>query len=94
MALGGCEKSYRSDIVRVDNLPVINMWSPEESHIRGALDEGCKSTCHSKAKIELAEDRLRAFDLTFPWIDSSAKNFAGLGSSTVQWGSAICHSAS
>ena len=58
------------------------MWSPEEDHIWGALDEGCNSTCHSKAWGELAEDRLRAFDLTFPWIDSSTKSFAGLGSST------------
>ena len=58
------------------------MWNPEEDHIWGALDEGCNSTCHSKAWGELAEDRLRAFDLTFPWIDSSTKSFAGLGSST------------
>ena len=58
------------------------MWSPEEDHIWGALDEGCNSTCHSKAWGELAEDRLRAFDLTFPWIDGSTKSFAGLGSST------------
>ena len=46
-------------------------------HIWGALDEGCNSTCHSKA-----EDRLRYFGLTFPWIDGSTKSFAGLGSST------------
>ena len=31
---------------------------------------------------ELAEDRLRVFGLTFPWIDGSTKSFAGLGSST------------
>ena len=58
------------------------MWSPEEDHIWGALDEGCNSTCHSKAWGELAEDRLRYFDLTFPWIDGSTKSFARLGSST------------
>ena len=58
------------------------MWSPEEDHIWGALDEGCNSTCHSKAWGELAEDRLRTFGLTFPWIDGSTKSFAGLGSST------------
>ena len=31
----------------------------------GALDEGCNSTCHSKAWGELAEDRLRHHGLTF-----------------------------
>ena len=35
---------------------------------------------------ELAEDRLRHHGLTFPWIDSSAKSFAGLGSSTTTLG--------
>ena len=82
VALAGCDVSYQSDLVRVDNLPVVDMWSPEEDHIWGALDEGCNSTCHSKAWGELAEDRLRHFGLTFPWIDGSTKSFAGLGSST------------
>ena len=62
-----------------DNLPSIDMWSSEEDHVWG---EGCNSACHSKAWRELAEDRLKDFGLTFPWIDSSAKSFAGLGSST------------
>ena len=52
----------------------------------GALDEVCNSTCHSKAWGELAEDRLRHRGLNFPWIDSSAKSFAGLGSSTTTLG--------
>ena len=82
VALAGCDVSYQSDLVRVDTLPVVDMWSPEEDHIWGALDEGCNSTCHSKAWGELAEDRLRYFGLTFPWIDGSIKSFAGLGSST------------
>ena len=82
VALAECDVSYQSDLVRVDTLPVVDMWSPEEDHIWGALDEGCNSTCHSKAWGELAEDRLRAFGLTFPWIDGSTKSFAGLGSST------------
>ena len=55
---------------------------PEEDHVLGALDEGCNSTCHSKAWGELAEDRLRRHGLSFSWIASSAKSFAGLGSST------------
>ena len=54
--------------------------------MRGALDEGCNSTCHSKAWAELAEDGLRHHGLTFSWIDSSAKSFAGLGSSTATLG--------
>ena len=37
--------------------------------------------CQSKAWGELAEDRLRYFGLTFPWIDGSTKSFARLGSS-------------
>ena len=82
VALAGCDVSYQSDLVRVDTFPVVDMWSPEEDHIWGALDEGCNSTCHSKAWGELAEDRLRTFGLTFPWIDGSTKSFAGLGSST------------
>ena len=77
VALAGCDVSYQSDLVRVDTLPVVDMWSPEEDHTGGALDEGCHSTCHSKAWGELAEDRLRYFDLTFPWIDGSTKSFAG-----------------
>ena len=71
VALAGCDVSYQSDLVRVDTLPVVDMWSPEED-----------STCHSKAWGELAEDRLRYFGLTFCWIDGSTKSFAGLGSST------------
>ena len=82
VALAGCDISYQSDLVRVDTLPVVDMWSSEEDHIWGALDEGCASTCHSKAWGELAEDRLRVFGLTFPWIDGSTKSFAGLGPST------------
>ena len=82
VALAGWDVSYQSDLVRVDTLPVVDMWSPEEDHIWGALDEGCNSTCHSKAWGELAEARLRVFGLTFPWIDGSTKSFAGLGSST------------
>ena len=74
VALAGCDVAYQSDLVRVDNFPVVDMWGPEEDHIWGALDEGCNSTCHSKAWGELAEDRLRH--------DSSSKSFAGLGSST------------
>ena len=54
--------------------------------MRGALDEVCNSTCHSKAWGELAEDRLGQPGLTFPWIDSSAQSFAGSGSSTTTSG--------
>ena len=40
---------------------------------------------------ELAEDRLRHHGLIFPWIDSSAKSFAGLGSSTTTLGKRNLH---
>ena len=73
VALAGCDVSCQSDLVRVDNLPVVDMWSPEEDHIWGALDEGCNSTCHSKAWGYLAEDRLRHHGQTLPWIDSSSR---------------------
>ena len=46
VALAGC---YQSDLVRVDKFSVVDMWSPDEDHVWGALDEGCNSTCHSKA---------------------------------------------
>ena len=49
VALAGCDVSYQSDLVRVDNLPVVDMSSLDEDHVWGALDEGCNSTCHSKA---------------------------------------------
>ena len=39
----GCDVSYQSDLVR--NLPVVDMWSPDEDHVCGALDEGCNSAC-------------------------------------------------
>ena len=60
----------------------MDVWSPGEDHVWGALDEGCNSTCHSKAWGELVEDRSKHYGLTFPWIGSSAKSFAGQGSST------------
>ena len=43
VALAGCDVSYQSDLVRVDNLPVVDMWSPDEDHVWGALHEGCNS---------------------------------------------------
>ena len=82
VALAGCHSSCQSDLVRADNLPVINMWIPDEDDVWSELDEGCNSTCHSKGWGELAEDTVTVFDLTFSWVNSSTKNFAGLGSST------------
>ena len=46
VALAGCDVSYQSDVVRVENLPVVGVWSPAEDHVWGALDEGCNSTCN------------------------------------------------
>ena len=78
--------SYQSDLVRVDNLAVVDMWSPDEDHVWGAMDEGCNSTCHFKACGELAGDKLKHHGLTSRWIDRSAKSFAGLGYSTTTLG--------
>ena len=43
-------------------------------------------TQHVTPRPELAEERLRHHGLNFPWIDSPAKSFAGLGSSTTTLG--------
>ena len=48
----------------------------------GALDEGCNATCHSKAWGRLAEEKLKGFNLSFPWMDATTKSFAGLGATT------------
>ena len=44
--------------------------------------EGCNATCHSKAWGRLAEDKLKGFNLSFPWMDAITKSFAGLGATT------------
>ena len=67
---------------RWNNLPLIDMWSSSEVHVWGALDEGCNSTCHSVSWGRLAEQRLKALGLTFPWVDSKTKSFAGLGATS------------
>ena len=61
---------------------MVDLWSPSETHIWGALDEGCNSTCHSRAWGDLVEWKLKSFGLGFPWVDSEAKYFTGLGSTT------------
>ena len=71
-----------ADVVAVDNIKMVDMWSPSEKNVYVALDEGCIATCHSKAWGRLAEQRLKAFNLSFPCMDAAAKSFAGLGSTT------------
>ena len=71
-----------ADVVAVDNIKMVDMWSPSEKDVYGALDEGCNATCHSKAWGRLAEDKLKGFNLSFPWMDATAKSFAGLGATT------------
>ena len=44
------------------------------------LDEGCNSTCHSKAWAVDAEARLARLGYSMPLKDDSCKSFAGLGS--------------
>ena len=71
-----------ADVVAVDNIRMVDMWSPSEKNVYGALDEGCNATCHSKAWGRLAEDKLKGFNLSFPWMDATTKSFAGLGATT------------
>ena len=80
--IAGAGSTSTGDLVRIDNLPLINMWDPAETHVWGALDEGCNSTCHSTTWGRLAEERLKALGLSFPWVDSRTKSFAGLGSTS------------
>ena len=47
--IAGAGSTSSGDLVRIDNLPLVNMWDPSETRIWGALDEGCNSTCHSTA---------------------------------------------
>ena len=68
VALAGCDVSYQSDLVRVDNLPLVDMWSPDEDHVWGAS---------MKVATQLVTPRSGV---------SSAKSFAGLGSSTTTLG--------
>ena len=71
-----------ADVVEVDNIWMVDMWSPSEKDVCGALDEGCNATCHSKAWGRFAEDKLKGFSLSFPWMDAATKSFAGLGATT------------
>ena len=84
VALGGCDFAYQSDVVRVDNLPVVDIWSQMRTKYGAHWVKLVtrNSTCYSKAWGELAADRLKHHGLTCPWMDSSAKSFAGLGCST------------
>ena len=50
------------------------------SHVFAVLDEGCNSTCHSKAWAVDAEARLARLGYSMPLKDDSCKSFAGLGS--------------
>ena len=82
--IAGAGSTPSSDLVRIDNLPLIDMWSSGvlQTHVWGALDEGCNSTCHSVSWGKLAERRLKALGRTFPWVDSKTKSFAGLGATS------------
>ena len=80
--IAGAGSTSSGDLVRIDNLPLVNMWDPSETRIWGALDEGCNSTCHSTAGGRSTERRLKALGLSFPWVDSKTKSFAELGSTS------------
>ena len=63
--IAGAGSTSSGDLVRIDNLPLVDMWDPSETRIWGALDEGCNSTCHSTAWGRLADERLKALGLSF-----------------------------
>ena len=71
-----------TDIVHLDNLPMVDLWSPDEPDVWGALDEGCNSTCHSRTWAIQTEARLKAYGFQFPWLDSNPKSFSGLGATS------------
>ena len=48
------------------------------------LDEGCNSTCHSKAWAVDAEARLARLGYSMPLKDDGCKSFAGLGSGSTK----------
>ena len=76
VALAGCDVSYQSDLVRVDNLSVVDMWSPDEDHVWGALDEGCNPACNSNAWGELAEAKASWLSLPLDWGEVSKNKWA------------------
>ena len=79
-------KEAKGGEVFIGNLKMVDLWSPSEPHIWGALDEGCNSTCHSEAWGDLVYWRLKSCGFSFPWIDGEAKYFTGLGSTTCALG--------
>ena len=56
--IAGAGSTSRGDLVRIDNLPLVNMWDPTETHVWGALEEDCNSTCHSTTWIVCKAGRL------------------------------------
>ena len=63
--IAGAGSTYSGDLVRIDNLPLVNVWDPSETRIWGALDGGCNSTCHSTA-WKVGREASQSFGLEFP----------------------------
>ena len=77
ICLHGSDIQYPQDLVYMNFETVDIARSP---HVFAVLDEGCNSTCHSKAWAVDAEARLARLGYSMPLKDDSCKSFAGLGS--------------
>ena len=52
----------KGDEVFIGDLRMVDLWSPSEPHIWGAVDEGCNSARRSKAWRDLVEWKLKSLD--------------------------------
>ena len=77
ICLHGSDIQYPQDLVYM-NFETVDI--ARSSHVFAVLDEGCNSTCHSKAWAVDAEARLARLGYSMPLKDDSCKSFAGLGS--------------
>ena len=77
VCLHGSDIQYPQDLVYMNFEEAVDI--ARSSHVFAVLDEGCNSTCHSKAWAVDAEARLARLGYSMPLKDDSCKSFAGLG---------------
>ena len=81
ICLHGSDIQYPQDLVYM-NFETVDI--ARSSHVFAVLDEGCNSTCHSKAWAVDAEARLARLGYSMPLKDDGCKSFAGLGSGSTK----------
>ena len=81
VCLHGSDIQYPQDLVYM-NYETVDI--ARSSHVFAVLDEGCNSTCHSKAWAVDAEARLARLGYSMPLKDDGCKSFAGLGSGSTK----------